>query len=68
MPLYEYCCAECGERFELLRRFQDADRNQTCPRCQSQEVERLLSSFASRGSPTAGCGPATGCGSGGGFT
>jgi putative FmdB family regulatory protein len=46
MPLYEYRCAECGENFEQLRRMRDADNGVVCPRCQSEDVERLLSSFA----------------------
>jgi putative FmdB family regulatory protein len=49
MPLYEYRCQKCGKSFELLRRMQDADRDLTCPECQSAEVERLLSTFASGG-------------------
>jgi len=24
MPLYEYLCAKCGEKFEVLQRFSDA--------------------------------------------
>ena len=53
MPLYEYRCRECGKRFEMLRRMQDADRETECPDCQSEEIERLLSTFA-----TGACGPA----------
>lgn len=55
MPLYEYRCEKCGERFEKLRRMQDADRGVECPRCASDEVKRLLSSFA-----TAQCGAGSG--------
>ena len=51
MPLYEYHCQACGEQFEKLRRIDDADRGVECPECQSAEVERLLSTFA-----TGGCG------------
>ena len=62
MPLYEYRCEECGERFELLRRFQDADRDLICPRCESKRVERQISSFLSRFAL------GSNCGSGRGFT
>ena len=62
MPLYEYRCSECGEGFELIRRFQDADRDLTCPQCESQRVERQISSFISR------LGVTPNCGSGRGFT
>jgi putative FmdB family regulatory protein len=55
MPLYEYRCEKCGKRFEKLRRMQDADQGVECPECESEEVERLLSSFA-----TGGCGAGAG--------
>lgn len=49
MPMYEYRCQGCGKNFELLRRMQDSDRDLKCPECQSDEVERLLSTFAAGG-------------------
>jgi putative FmdB family regulatory protein len=49
MPLYEYRCQKCGKRFEMLRRVADADRELECPECESEEVERLLSTFATGG-------------------
>jgi len=61
MPLYEYRCGGCGETFELLRRFQDADRDVMCPKCQSEEIERLVSAFASGSGGSGG-----GCGASGG--
>ncbi len=56
MPLYEYRCEKCGERFEKLRRMADADNDVVCPRCDAEEVERLLSSFATAGSCAAPAG------------
>jgi len=52
MPIYEYRCEVCGARFEKYRRMKDADAEVQCPRCESAEIERLMSSFA-----TGGCGP-----------
>lgn len=49
MPMYEYRCDECGERFEMLRRMSDSDRDLICPKCQSARVERQLSTFAAGG-------------------
>jgi putative FmdB family regulatory protein len=47
MPIYEYRCASCSERFEeLVRRPEDAV---ACPECGGAEVERLLSVFAGVG-------------------
>lgn len=56
MPLYEYQCQTCGERFELLRRMQDADGDLECPECHSDEVQRLLSTFAAGGCSSSGPG------------
>jgi putative FmdB family regulatory protein len=56
MPLYEYRCEKCGNRFEKLRRMQDADKDIECPQCESEEVERLLSSFATSNQCGAGSG------------
>ncbi|MGD0014833.1 MAG: zinc ribbon domain-containing protein [Bryobacteraceae bacterium] len=53
-PLYEYRCSACGETFEQLRRTQDADHGLVCPTCQSGEVRRPLSVFASRLQPHGG--------------
>lgn len=65
MPIYEYACPGCGERFEkLVRRFGDAV---SCPTCQSPEVEKQLSVFAVKAAApaVAGCG-ASPCGPGDG--
>jgi hypothetical protein len=35
---------------------QDAERNLECPECRSKDIERLLSSFATRGCGTSGSG------------
>ena len=54
MPMYEYRCKDCGNRYEMLRRMQDADRDLECPACQSQDIERLLSTFAAGGCSSSG--------------
>jgi putative FmdB family regulatory protein len=43
MPLYEYYCRACGHDFELLVRPPETPR---CPKCQSADLEKLLSDFA----------------------
>lgn len=45
MPLYEYECDACGQRFELLRRFSDPAVD-ICAVCGKGPVRRLLSSPA----------------------
>jgi putative FmdB family regulatory protein len=65
MPIYEYVCSECDEKFEkLVRAWGEAV---ACPACASASVEKRLSSFAfsagdgARSSGGGGCG----CGRGG---
>lgn len=45
MPLYEYECAACGHRFELIQRFSDAPA-ETCTACGAGPVHKLLSAPA----------------------
>jgi putative FmdB family regulatory protein len=44
MPIFEYQCRECGERFERIVRF--PREAATCKHCGSKRVEQLLSTFA----------------------
>lgn len=41
MPIYEYACLSCGDRFEQLVR--EATTVPRCPKCTSSELERLVS-------------------------
>jgi putative FmdB family regulatory protein len=46
MPIYEYRCLECGEKFEkLVRSMNNPEIELKCPECGGQKVEKLLSSF-----------------------
>ncbi len=56
MPMYEYRCPKCGKSFEMLRRIGDADRDLKCPECQSEGVERLISTFSAGGCKPSGGG------------
>jgi putative FmdB family regulatory protein len=42
MPLYDYECRACGHEFETLVR---TGSTPECPKCQSQDLERQLSTF-----------------------
>ena len=55
MPIYEYRCQNCGKIFEKFRKMSDSDAGVQCPYCLAEEVERLLSAFA-----TSGCGSSAG--------
>ena len=71
MPLYEYYCAKCKDKFELLRPMSRSDEPATCPSGHAG-AERGLSVFSSfsKGadgslSPVAGSAPAcSSCASG----
>ena len=45
MPLYEYECEACGQRFELIRKFSDPEL-EACTLCGHSPVKRLPSSPA----------------------
>jgi putative FmdB family regulatory protein len=61
MPMYEYTCKACGERFEKLVRTSDDPQAVRCPACASATVERAFSTFATssgqRSSAAPSCGP-----------
>ncbi|SNB45919.1 FmdB family zinc ribbon protein [Geobacter sp. DSM 9736] len=44
MPVYEYECQSCSNRFELRQKFSDAPANE-CPTC-GGEVKKMISSTA----------------------
>ncbi len=45
MPLYEYRCNSCRRRVTLLRSFSDTSTPR-CPKCDSEELTRLISRVA----------------------
>ncbi|NCS82712.1 MAG: zinc ribbon domain-containing protein, partial [Ignavibacteria bacterium] len=46
MPVFEYRCQACNEKFEVLHKSSTKIDDVTCPKCQSKENKKLLSSFA----------------------
>jgi len=56
MPVYEYECTKCGERFELRRGMNDKDDEIRCPKCGTESPRRVFSLFAA-GSSSASCAP-----------
>jgi putative FmdB family regulatory protein len=65
MPIYEYRCKACEKTFSRIQKMDAGSEGVTCPSCESQQVERLLSSFASTsGSPDVACSTPSSCTSG----
>ena len=69
MPIIEFRCASCGNRFEELMRSAEPD-GPVCPSCSGKDLERLFSVFGvqvARGSePSSPCEDGGSCGMGGG--
>ena len=50
MPIYEYQCRKCDERFESFRAISDSDDNVECPKCGEKDSRRIISAVFSRNS------------------
>lgn len=46
MPIYEYQCKDCGEKFDKLVRNMNDVPKVACPKCGSAQTARALSVFA----------------------
>jgi len=61
MPLYEYYCADCRGKFEMLTSFEASEGDVVCTKCHGERVRKLFSVFAS---PRADSGTDNGFGAG----
>ena len=52
MPIYEYRCQDCGEKFEKLVRGNSEQPELACPICGSKQAQKLLSPFGTLGFST----------------
>lgn len=50
MPLYEYQCNQCGEKFEVRQAMGGDGSKLNCPKCQAGNPRKLFSTFFSPGS------------------
>lgn len=66
MPIFEYLCEDCGNKFEAILL---GDQKAECPKCRTQNLQQQLSTFAvnvKSGSSARSCGAENCCmGSGG---
>ncbi len=66
MPLRDFECQRCRERFEALIRHPEEEAELECPKCRARKVRRLLSAPAAVGKSGGG---GASCGGGrAGFT
>jgi putative FmdB family regulatory protein len=54
MPMFEYRCETCGQRFEKLQKADEAVSS-ACPECGGTDTTKLISSFAGIASSSSGC-------------
>jgi putative FmdB family regulatory protein len=47
MPIYEYCCEECGHEMEALQKMSDPALI-TCPECSKDALKKVISAAAFR--------------------
>jgi len=47
MPIYEYECRKCKERFEVLQKIDEGNAGLCCPKCDTDKPEKVLSAFCS---------------------
>ena len=67
MPLYEYSCQSCEQRFEVLQKLGAGATAVRCPECGGSRLERQHSTFAGTVQQTASaqacpCGSPARCG------
>ena len=66
MPIFEFTCRKCKHNFEELISHAELEAGELkCPACQSKQVERGLSAFATGGTGSTGGNSGGGCGPGG---
>jgi putative FmdB family regulatory protein len=43
MPIYEYECQQCGEKFKDFSRLGEGEKQLECPKCGNNQVKRATS-------------------------
>jgi putative FmdB family regulatory protein len=54
MPMFEYRCNSCGQRFEKLQKADDTALN-ACPACGGTSTTKLISPFSGIATSSASC-------------
>lgn len=64
MPIFEYKCDDCGNKFEVLHKSSVNLEEVKCPKCESINYKKLLSSFSASTNSSSGFDSAPSCSSG----
>ena len=49
MPLYEYVCRKCGNKFSEVLTLKEHDKKKLqCPQCKSRDLEHVIEPFFAR--------------------
>ena len=63
MPIFEYQCKDCSNKYEIYHKSLSSSEKIECPSCGSENSKKLFSSFAASVEPAAGSSCSTGnCG------
>jgi len=62
MPIYEYVCANCKQKFEQMRPMSEAAETGNCPTC-GKPAPRALSLFCKSSEGASSSGNGSACGS-----
>ena len=54
MPIYEYQCPGCGQVFDKLMSFSEADKVPVCPHCGDKETRKMITAGAVIGASSSG--------------
>ncbi|MDP2304072.1 MAG: zinc ribbon domain-containing protein [Ignavibacteria bacterium] len=48
MPIFEYRCLDCNSKFEILHKTTQNSEDATCPKCNTKNIKKLISSFSAK--------------------
>jgi len=72
MPIYEFQCQKCQNKFETLLTSSARINEVSCPDCQSKEIKKIISTTSnygmSKSTTSIPAGALSGCSSRGGFS
>ena len=58
MPIYEFQCPGCGQVFDKLMSFSEADQVPVCPHCGEKETKKMITAGAVIGASASSSGTA----------